>query len=150
MADVIKEFFNRVIEDLQRDAQSKNQKIPVNSFRVEAIDTAGNLYAADYFKYLIYGRGPGKQPPIDSMLAWVQGNSDALARTKQVYKYITEQGLAYLIGRKIAKEGTDIYTGKKQGIDLLGSIEKEMPELLSTLAKNETFKIVQALNSALK
>lgn len=144
------EFFTRTIEGLKSDAASKSQKIPVSSFRFEVDAISANLYAADYFKYLIYGRGPGKAPPPDNMLAWVQANPDALARAKQVFKYITEQGLAYIIGQKIAREGTDIHTGKRPGIDLLGVMEKNIPELLKELAKNEAVNIATELRSAIK
>lgn len=144
------EFFVRVIDQLKADAASKSQKIPVSSFRWEVDDTEGTLYAADYFKYLIYGRGPGKAPPPDKMLAWVQANPDTLERAKQVFKYITESGLAYIVGQKIAREGTDIFKGKKPGIDLLGIMEKNMPELLKDLAKNEAVKVATELRNAIK
>lgn len=150
MADVIREFFDRVIEGLKNDASSKNQKIPVSSLRAETTETTGNLYAADYFKYLIYGRGQGKGPPIEAMQQYVDMNPEILERAKQTFKYLTRDGLAFLIGRKIAQNGTDIFEGKKQGIDLLGVIEKEMPELLQQLAKGEVVRISQALKSELK
>ncbi len=147
--DVLNQFFDRVIDGLETEAAQKSQKIPVSSFRVTADETEATFYAADYFKYLIYGRGPGKAPPPDTMLAWVQSNPDALERARRVFKYIQEEGLAYIIGQKIAREGTDIYSGKKPGIDLLGVMEKNMPELLEELAKNEVIKIATDLRSAL-
>jgi hypothetical protein len=145
--DSLNEFFIRTIEGLKQDAASKSQKIPVSSFRYDSDAITGQLFSADYFKYLIYGRGAGKGPPPENILIWVQNNPDTLARAKQVYKYITEKGLAYLIGRKIAKQGTDIHLGKKPGIDLLGVMEKNMPELLKDLAKNEATKIATELRT---
>src|SRR5687767_4831819 len=118
--DVLKEFFLKVVDGLAKDAAAKGQKAPINALRYEVDSISGILYAPDYFKYLLYGRGPGKAPPPERMTAWVESNPDLLARAKEVYKYITSQQLGYLIGRKIAKEGTDIFTGKKPGIDLLG------------------------------
>lgn len=150
VVDPITDFFNRVIEGLKTDASNKNQKIPVSSLRSEVTDNSGNLFAADYFKYLIYGRPAGKAPPVSAMLDYVDANPDRLEDARKKYKYLTRDGLAYLIGQKIAKQGTDIYEGKREGIDLLGVIDKEMPELMQTLAKNEVVKIVQALNSAIK
>lgn len=123
-ADILTEFFNRVIEGIKQDAETKGQKIPIDKFRSESNDLGGALYAPHYVQYLIFGRGPGKQPPPDAMTAFVDANPDILERAKQVYKYITSQQLGYLIGRKIAREGTDIYSGKKPGIDLLGTIDK--------------------------
>lgn len=148
--DSLREYFLKLTDGLIQDAAAKQQKIPVSSFRFEVDEVSGTMYAADYFKYLIYGRGPGKAPPPDNMLAWVQGNPDALARAKQVFKYITEKGLAYIVGQKIAREGTDIYSGKKEGIDLLGVMEKNMPSLLEALARNEIMKVATDLRSAMK
>lgn len=147
---VMQDYFLRITEGLIQDATQKGQKIPVSSFRFEVDDNSGVMYAADYFKYLIYGRGPGKQPPPHNMLAWVQANPQALDRARAVFRNITEKGLAYLIGRKIGREGTDIYSGKKAGIDLLGVMEQNMPELLKELTKNEVTKIATDLKSALK
>ena len=121
--DSLKDFFDRLTEGLIKEAESKGQKIPVSSFRFEVDETEGVMFAADYFKYLIYGRGPGKFPPPDKMTDWVTANPDFLARAQQVYKYLTAQQLGFLIGRKISREGTDILTGKKIGIDLLGVME---------------------------
>jgi hypothetical protein len=148
--DSMTTFFLRTIEGLKNDAAGKGQKIPLSSFRFEVDELGGKFYAAHYFKYLIYGRGPGKAPPPDNMLAWVQANPDALARAKQVFKHITEKRLAYIIGQKIAKQGTDIYTGKKPGVDLVGVMEQSMPKLLEELAKNEVVKIVTDLKQAVK
>lgn len=150
MAEPLKEFFDRIIEGLKSDASNKNQKIPVNSLRAETSEDEGSLYAADYFKYLIYGRPSGKAPPVQAMQSFVDSNPEILERAKQTYKYLTRDGLAFLIGRKIAQQGTDIYEGKREGIDLLGVIDKNMPLLLEQLKQNEVVKIVQALNSKIK
>lgn len=148
--DSIKEFFLKFEEGLIKEAAVKNQKIPVSSFRFEADETGGQFWAADYLKYLVTGRGPGKFPPPTKMLEWVQANPDVLERARQTYKYLTAKGLAFLIGRKIANEGTDIFTGKKQGIDLLGVLDENMKELLAQLARNEVVKIATDLKNAVK
>lgn len=145
----LQDFFKRLEEGIKADAAEKGQKIPT-SMRSEVDGTGGKLYAASHLKYLIYGRGPGKFPPPDAMVEWVADNPAALDRAKEVYKYITEQSLAFLIGRKIAREGTDIYTGKKPGIDLLGIMEKNLPDLFKTLARNEIASIQTSLHSAVK
>lgn len=149
-ADILKDFFLRVIDGLVKDANEKSQKIPVKSLRFEADDKGGELYAADYFKYLVTGRGPGKFPPPDRMTDWVNANPDVLERARQTYKYITAQQLGFLIGRKIAREGTDIYQGKKPGIDLLGVIDEQIPELKRQLGMTEIKKIATDLQQAIK
>jgi hypothetical protein len=153
--DLLNVFLARVVDGIAADAAAKGQKIPIASLRSDvSLDgvtgATASLYAADYFKYLIYGRGPGKFPPVDNMRAWVEANPDALTRAKAVYKYITANQLAFLVGRKISQQGTDIYTGKKKGIDLLGIMENNMPDLFKSIAQNEAIKIGTALKSAIK
>lgn len=148
--DALSEFFNKFFEGLIADAQAKGQKIPVSSFRHEETNEGGQAYAADYLKYLVYGRGPGKFPPPDNMLDFVQGNPDVLARLRTVFKNITEQGAAYIIGRKIALQGTDIYLGKKQGVDFLGVMEKNLPDLYKAIARNEAINIATSLKQSIQ
>ena len=65
-----------------------------------------SLSLEDYWKYVEEGRVPGKFPPLDKIEEWI--------RIKPVAPYPDAQGrvpsnqqLAFLIGRKIAEEGTE-------------------------------------------
>jgi len=147
--DALSTFFQRVIDGLRNDAQTKGQKFPVSSLEHKEDNEGGQLVGADYIKYLIFGRSPGKFPPPDEMLEFVESNPEILASAKQQFDNITAKGLAFIIGRKLAREGSDIYQGKKQGIDFLGVMETNMPDLLKTLARNEALKIVTNLQSAI-
>ncbi len=146
---LITQFLLKVVADLKTDAASKGQKIPVSSFRTEADNSRGLLFGADYFKYLVYGRGPGRQPPPDAMTQFVEANPDMLERAKQTYKYITSKQLGFLIGRKIAREGTEIFKGTKQGVDFNGVVDKNMEDLLKKIAMNEVVKIQTSLRVAI-
>lgn len=150
--EALKQFFLDTIEGLRQDAQEKGQKFPIDKLRFEADEVSGIMYAPHYVQYLLQntGRGPGKQPPPDAMTQFVEDNPDMLERAKQVFKYITSQQLGFLIGRKIGREGTDIYSGKKPGIDLLGVMEKSIPEALRTIMENEALKVATQLSTALK
>lgn len=143
----VKEYLDKTVNELHADALAKGLKIP----DLTVVDTpnGGQIWAAGYFWYLVFGRGPGKQPPPDAMLKYVQDNPDALAKAKQIFKGVTERSLAYLIGRKIGQKGTDIYTGKRPGLDFLGAMEKNFPELTQKLAKNEAIKVLTFLKSGL-
>ena len=83
------------------------------SIRYEVADNILRVYAEDYIYYLQYGRKPGKFPPVNVIREWVQtklGITDEKERNS----------IAYLIGRKIANEGTLIY--KQGGSTLLTDI----------------------------
>lgn len=149
--DALKQFFLDTIEGLRQDAQEKNQKFPIDKLRFEADEVSGIMYAPHYVQYLLQntGRGPGKAPPPEAMTQFVESNPEMLDRARQVFKYITAQQLGFLIGRKIAREGTDIYSGKKEGIDLLGVMEKNIPAALRTIMENESLKVATQLSTAL-
>lgn len=146
--EIVAEYLTRVKDGIIADAESKSQKIPVKSFRVESIQFEGRLYAADYFKYLVTGRGPGKRPPPDKMLKFVQDNPQILEEARKIFKNISEKSLAFLIGRKIGRQGTDIFTGKKQGIDLEGAINAPKEEFLQRLAYHEALNVAGKIKQA--
>jgi len=141
--EIIKKYLDSTVEAIKADAAAKGQSIP--DMRVDMYEEGGRVISTDYFKYLVLGRGPGKAPPPDKMLDFVKNKPDMLASAKKRFKYITEKELAYIIGQKIAREGTDIFKGKKPGVDLLGSMEKGMPDLLKSIARNEAVKVLTAL-----
>lgn len=143
-SEIIKAYLDKVVDSIKADAVAKGQKIP-QYFRVEVDEEGGRLWAADYFKYLVLGRGPGKFPPPDKMLDFVHKNPDILAEARTRFKNISEKSLAFLIGRKIAKKGTDIFLGKKPGINMLGAMEDNMTVLLQILIRNEAVKITTNL-----
>jgi hypothetical protein len=62
-----------------------------------------------YFTVLETGRKPGKQPPTDPIQKWIQA--------KGIATDISDKSLAYLIARKIGKEGSLLYRqGGKSGV----------------------------------
>lgn len=65
---------------------------------------AVDLSLADYWQYVEYGRCPGKFPPLDKILEWVR-IKPVIPRPLSNGKLPTEKQLAFLIGRKIAREG---------------------------------------------
>lgn len=153
-AEIVQRTLDRIIENIKLDAASKQQRIPINSFRTEITESAteisGKIYAAHYFRYLVLGRGPGKMPPREKIEEWVEKNPDVLAFFKTIFKNITSKSLAYIIARKIGREGTQIYRGERPGIDYLGVLEKSMPELVAEIARGEAVNILTNLQSKLR
>lgn len=147
MLEAIKKYLDATVAEIKADAQSKNQSIP--DIRVEVSEDGGKAISSDYFKYLVLGRGPGKRPPKDKMKEFVKRHPEMLQDAKTKFKYITEDGLAYIIGKKIGEKGTDIFLGKKPGIDFLGSMDKHMDELLVEIGRGEAVKFITALRTEL-
>lgn len=147
-SEILKNFFLEVVEGVKNDAASKGQKIPLSSFRFEADNQAGQLYAADYFQYLVEGRSPGKQPPVDTMRAFVDDNPEILDHARQLYADISRESLAYLIGRKIGKQGTNIFQGKKPGIDLDGVLREKQEQLFKSIVGSMTAQVLTKIRQA--
>jgi len=147
-SEIISLYLKAVTEAIKADALAKDQKIPVSSFRIEVDEKGGRLYAADYFKYIVEGRGPGKAPPPDKMEEWLRKNLHVLDSARDIYDKISLKSLAFLIGRKIAKEGTDVFQGKKQKIDIPGSITVPMDEFLQQLAYWKALNVIDKIRKA--
>lgn len=93
---------------------------------------------ADYWKYVENGRGPGKFPPPDKIREWVEVKPISIQPDSNGIYPSVEQ-VSFLIGRKIANEGTEakpfFETAKEEAIrhyeDIIGTaIEKDIEEYI--------------------
>jgi hypothetical protein len=68
------------------------------------------------------GRAPGNYPPTDKIKQWIKDKGLQL-RDFETGQFLSKtetnySKAAYLISRKIAEQGTDIYKGKRKPIDI--------------------------------
>lgn len=107
--ELLLNFLNNVRLDIIGDLKAKQISDGDLNMAVSATDEQGDLSGNDYWYYTVHGRAPGKQPPPETIVAWI---------TKRGINPngISINSLAYLIGRKIGQIGTDIYTGKRPGM----------------------------------
>lgn len=117
--------------------QSAHYEVKINDSVFEV-----GIWLEDYFKYVENGRGAGKFPPIDKIKEWIRVKP-IIPRPMKNGKLPTENQLAYLIGRKIAKEG---YEGKHP---LEKSIEDVNQEMLMTIKMAIMEDIADDLNKTL-
>ena len=95
-----------------------------NSLRYEITDTQLIIWGEDYIYFSIYGRSPttkaGSGTVKDKIKQWI--------KDKGITSDISENQLAYLISRKIHREGNSIYlfSGKKNTGLLDNVITNEM------------------------
>ncbi len=116
------ELVEQFNEDIKSDLSSKgidNSKDASNSLRIKVEQSSNKInissLGVDYIYYLDKGRGPGKFPPVKVTEDWVA--------TKPV------DINPFLVGRKIAREGTEIYKDNSKGIQL----DKKREELQKTI-----------------
>lgn len=113
------------------------------SLRIETKDASGTLYGARYFIQQTVGRKPGKFPPIDDILDWIRVKNISPRDSKT-----TERQLAFLFARKIAQSGTDIFLGRRPGLDVDEKIKELIKEFKENLAKDVKGEIVKTLKQA--
>ena len=104
-----------------------------------SLEVDGNkLLGADYLYFLDQGRSPGKFPPVDSIREWVS--------QKLSVPTDEEKSIAFLIGRKIANEGTEIHKNRALGLQLdeliaemLEDLTKTLPDEMAAVALKELY-----------
>ncbi len=80
--------------------------------------TSGSLVGAKYFYQQMFGRKPGKFPPIDEILNWIREKRITPRDAKT-----SERQLAFLFARKIAQSGTNIFQKKSEGLEVREEIK---------------------------
>ena len=103
-----------------------------------------SLLLQEYWKYVEYGRRAGKQPPIDAIRKWVEAKPvvptpDANGRIPTV------RSLAYLIARKIGREGTTPRHALQEAQTQTWATAVE--QLLEKVAKAEENYIIKQFNA---
>ncbi|QIX61853.1 hypothetical protein HER32_11940 [Hymenobacter sp. BT18] len=106
------------------------------------------IYGIDYALHLEYGRGPGKFPSLLAIKEWI-GAKGIVPKPDAKGRAVSVDSLAYLIGRKIAREGTILHQQKQpSGIladalngPALGILERK---LMPALVEHVTSVLLQA------
>lgn len=98
----------------------------INSLTHEATDKTLEILGDKYIEAIDQGRGAGKRmPPIVNILQWIKNrNIRQMSSTKRKMR---DRDLAFVIARKIAREGTIKRFGNK-GTNLLGFVTKKYAE----------------------
>lgn len=94
---------------LKREKKNASYKLTdsVKYFtKVEGNTMLVGLNLEEYWKYIEYGRKPGKFPPPDAILKWIEVKP-VLPRPDAKGRIPKPKQLAYLIGRKIEREGIE-------------------------------------------
>ena len=104
----IEDFINTYKGLLIRDNKKASGNL-ISSLKPVSIEFTNNKLAASislaaYWKYVEYGRRPGKFPPMNKILEWIK-IKPVIPRPMNGLKPHTEPQLAFLIARKIARDG---------------------------------------------
>lgn len=138
---VLEVIRKRVISDQDSKGIRSSGK-SAQSLQIEEVSNGGQLVGDDYFQQQIAGRRPGKFPPIKSILDWI--NEKGISPTG-----ISKKSLAFVIARKIARNGTDIFLRKRQALGVDKIVEETKPLLRDALIKAGRIEINTAIYKAL-
>ncbi len=117
----INDFIQTYKSLLIRDDKKASGNL-ISSLKPVSIQFKNNKYEADisiasYWKYVEYGRRPGKFPPINKILNWIKVKP-VIPRPMNGLKPPTEPQLAFLIARKIARDGIKAGNQFKEALDM--------------------------------
>ncbi len=136
--EAVQKFLTRISDAYVKDQDAKGIRAPgrsAASLRTVTEPNGGKLFGKGYIHFQKVGRRPGKFPPIDAILNWIT--------EKGIRSDIPEKNLAFLIARKIAQSGTDIFIRKRPGLNPEAEITEARKELVRNIAeivKGEYFK----------
>lgn len=139
----ISELIDGVRKAYQQDQIDKGMRSSgksAASLRIDVKENSGTLYGAKYFYQQIHGRKPGKFPPIDEILNWIRIKGIQARDNKT-----TTRQLAFLFARKIAERGTDIFSGKKKGLNVDDKIKVLVKEFTANFSKELKTKLSTGL-----
>lgn len=141
----------RVLEEYGRELRNKYQDSLINNDRIasgellnsceyiiqkDSYSISVSLQLAEYWKYVEWDTKP-HWPPVDKILEWVK-IKPVLPNSGSDGKLPTPEQLTFLIGRKIAKEGT------KGSNDLHQSIEELNNEYMQLIEEAITKDVDEA------
>ena len=143
LKEIAKEFLKKVTFKLDQHTSHKGEIIEEGA--------SVSLLTPSHIQFAVYGRGPGKRPPLDPILAWVK-------REKIRFAKLSDRGTAFAIMSSIGKKGTknwkknapnaleeainenlDEYREKlADSVSII--IQDEMRQITKTIKPNENFK----------
>lgn len=109
LEEYIVEVMKRYQDELIRDNKIATGNLLNNiNYVIEKNDTQiwVGLKLEDYWKYVEYGREPGRFPPVDKIREWIMAKP-ILPNADSRGKLPTPEQLVFLVGRKIALEGIE-------------------------------------------
>ena len=133
VADILKEEFELLKSDLIKKYDELGMRASgewANSLQVDTFNLSARLYGKNYSEQLEFGRRAGKQPPSKAIEQWIRDKGLDSRLTGKM----TVSGLAYIIARKIAREGWR--REKYGGVELISQVVT--PERMQTIIDRVT------------
>lgn len=112
-----------------------------NSIYGTVNETGINIFAAGYWEWVEEGRGPGKMPPRNKILEWVEAKGLSSSNIK--YKRANRlKDIAWMVAKSIAEKGT-IKRYEYQGSKFIDFVSKN---IMSSLTKDVEESYLKDIN----
>lgn len=138
-------FLKRYVVALQKVQRAKGIRASGRSgdqLRIVTEPKGGAVFGKDYIHFQKVGRRPGKFPPIDAILQWIT--------EKGIRADIPERQLAFLIARKISRQGTDIFMKKRPALDMEEELLEARKELVINFGQLKKQELMNNLKQVVK
>lgn len=143
-SEILKREFEALKADIIARYETSGMKASGNwgkTVSVEMSGTSASITAAEYIK----GRPPGKQPPSEAILKWLEDKGIA----SKLQKDISLTSLAYLIARKIGRSGWKPKQGNEDIIAAVATPER-IQSIIDTVGESELAGLTQNFLQYLK
>lgn len=143
--EAVNKFFEGVIKGIRQNQSANKIKASGHSADSLAYGTdkkGGQLTGSDYFYFQIHGRKPGRLPPVENIIQSIKDKG-------LTQSWGTVESFAWAIAFKIKKEGTDIFKGKRPGLDFDKIVDEKQKILIKDLIEGQVFEISNKLKKAL-
>ena len=146
---ILNREFNLIKEDLIKKHVELGMKSSgewINSLEVFSTNERGKITGKEYTNQLVRGRKPGKFPPIDAIKNWIVDKGIV----NKIKGDITVSSLAFLIARKIAREGTNYF--QQGGTDLVDAVitEQRIQSIIDMVGNELTITLVSKIENDFK
>lgn len=115
--DLVNTYKNLLIRDNKKASGDLINSIKLRNIEFKNNKYQGSISLASYWKYVEYGRKPGKFPPPNKILKWIK-IKPIIPRPNNGIKP-TEKQLGFLISRKIARDGIKAGNQLSEALDLV-------------------------------
>ncbi len=134
------EKFNDSIRDALDSKNISNTGEAARSIYIDFGENFVRSIGIFYLEFLDTGRAPGKFPPKEPIERWVQSKLGLSPGNSEF------NGIVFVIQRKIAQLGTEIYLNKGKGIELSEKIVTLRENLIAALRESTILTVKQRLN----
>ena len=149
MKDILSREFNSIKKDLISKHVELGMKASgkwVESLEVVVGDHGAKILGEEYTKQLVSGRKGGTFPPVEAIKQWIHDKGIV----NKIKGNISVSSLAFLIARKIAKNGTKYH--QQGGTDLIDSVvtDERIQKVINTIGIHAAVSLSSKLENEFK